>query len=94
MGRHLDETYFRGASFIVGLVFAPFRKSVEQGAETTIYCALDEAVAGQNGLYYADCALKTPHAKGSDMEMAGKLWDVSWKLVGLDENYNPFELKE
>lgn len=94
LGRHLDETYFRGASFIAGLIFAPFRKTPEQGAETTIYCALDEGVAEHNGLYYANCALKTPHSRGNDMEMAKRLWDVSWKLVELDVNYNPFKLEK
>lgn len=76
------------------ILFAPFYKTPEQGAQTTIYCALDEGVAKDNGMYYADCALKAPHSRANDVEMAKKLWDVSWKLVGLDETYNPFKLEK
>lgn len=28
-------------------------KSVEQGAQTTIYCAVDEEIAEETGLYYS-----------------------------------------
>lgn len=29
-----------------------FMKTAQQGAETTIFCAVDETTANQNGLYY------------------------------------------
>ena len=33
----------------------PFSKTPESGAQTSIFCAVDESVANQSGLYYADC---------------------------------------
>lgn len=67
-----------------------FFKTPEQGAETTIFCCLNENLAGDSGLYYSDCAEKTPSKNAQNVEDAKKLWDVSLKMVGLDENYNPF----
>lgn len=52
LGRHLNETLFRGARLIIGAMFTPFMKSIELGAQTTIYCAVDEKCAGETGLYY------------------------------------------
>ena len=33
----------------------PFSKTIKSGAQTSIFCAVDESVANQSGLYYADC---------------------------------------
>lgn len=52
LGRHLDETLFRGARTLIGTIFGPFFKNPELGAQTTIYCAVDEKCANETGLYY------------------------------------------
>lgn len=65
-------------------------KTSEQGAQTTIYCAVDEKCANESGLYYAECAVKKPSKEATNEEDAKGLWDLSWKMVGLDENYDPF----
>jgi hypothetical protein len=49
--RHTDESMFRGARWLFG-VLSHMSKTAEQGAQTTIYCAVDEKVAAQSGLYY------------------------------------------
>ena len=36
----------------------PFIKTPESGAQTSIFCAVDESVANESGLYYADCKVK------------------------------------
>ncbi len=59
-------------------------KTPRQGAQTTIYCAVSEDLAGVSGRYFADCEerpLVTAVAK--DCNAANKLWDVSEKMVGL-----------
>lgn len=33
-------------------IFKPFLKSPASGAQTTIYCAIDEKCANETGLYY------------------------------------------
>lgn len=61
-----------------------FFKTIHQGTQTTIYCAVSEELEGVSGRYYADCK-ETPLATraSKDRNMAEKLWDVSEKMVGL-----------
>lgn len=53
LGRHFDQTVFYGTQFIYTIFMRPFLKNPEQGAQTTIYCAVDEKAADETGLYYA-----------------------------------------
>lgn len=89
LGRHLDKVFFRGARRIIGVIFHPFMKTPELGAQTNIYCSLDEKCANETGLYYSDCAVTTPNQKAFNEEYAMKLWKMSEELVKLG-NYNPF----
>ncbi|XP_041974217.1 retinol dehydrogenase 12-like [Aricia agestis] len=93
LGRHLDKTVFSGARKLFGIVFGPFVKSVELGAQTTIYCAVDEKCAGETGLYYSDCTPINPCSKALNDEYAEKLWQKSVELVGLGD-YNPFTAQD
>ncbi|XP_037622206.1 retinol dehydrogenase 13-like isoform X1 [Sebastes umbrosus] len=68
------------------VVFTPLSfliKSPTEGAQTTIYCAVEESLQDKSGLYYSDCAPKTAAPQGLDDEAAKKLWDLSASLVGL-----------
>lgn len=68
------------------VVYTPLRfliKSPTEGAQTTIYCAVEESLQDKSGLYYSDCAPKTAAPQGLDDEAAKKLWDLSASLVGL-----------
>jgi len=58
-------------------------KSPTEGAQTTIYCAVDESVQNESGLYYSDCSPKPAAPPGQDDEAAKKLWDLSASMVGL-----------
>ncbi|XP_072935700.1 retinol dehydrogenase 12-like [Epargyreus clarus] len=89
LGRHLDDTLFWGARRMLGFVLSPFMKSPECGAQTTIYCAVDEKCANETGLYYSDCAVVSPAKKALNNEDAEKLWNMSAELVGIGD-YNPF----
>ncbi|KAL5487320.1 hypothetical protein EMCRGX_G019909 [Ephydatia muelleri] len=61
-----------------------FMKSPMEGAQTTIYCAVDEAVEGVSGKYFKDCKVTEPNTKAAvDDDMAEHLWKVSAELVGL-----------
>lgn len=63
-----------------------FFKSPWEGAQTTLYTALDEALPSQpgaNGGYFADAALKRNIApQAYDESVADALWELSEKLVG------------
>lgn len=45
----------------------------EQGARTTLHCAL-HAPHSESGLYYADCKPVRPSALGQDVDLAKALW--------------------
>ena len=54
--------------------------SVEQGAATTLYCVTAAECAGETGLYYDKCRIKTPSAMAQDKLLAAELWrrSVEW----------------
>ena len=60
-------------------------KTPEQGAQTSIYCAVSEEMEGVSGKYLVDCAIQDPSKRAQDDDAARKLWDLSLKLVGLEK---------
>jgi NAD(P)-dependent dehydrogenase (short-subunit alcohol dehydrogenase family) len=52
----------------------------EQGAQTTLYCAL-QAPQQETGCYYADSALKSPSKLAQDQRLAAELWRFSEQLL-------------
>ncbi len=60
-------------------------KTPWHGAQTTLYCVLDDSIENESGSYYSDCAKKTPTDFAKDLDAAKRLWTVSEKLVGLDK---------
>jgi len=57
-------------------------KTIEGGAQTILYCAVDPSVSSETGLYYAECQQKTSSALSQDPAEAAKLWTVSEQIVG------------
>ena len=85
LGRHLEKRLGCWAKPIYAI--AKFTcKTPFHGAQTTLYCVLEDKIEGQSGLYYSDCDVKTPSLVAQDMEAAKKLWDLSEELVGLKES--------
>ena len=50
--------------------------TVEQGAETSLYCAASPAVASESGLFYDKCTQREPSAVATP-ELAAELWKRS-----------------
>ena len=50
---------------------------VEQGAQTTLYCATSPKCANETGLYYDKSQLRTASSVARDPELARKLWTQS-----------------
>ncbi|XP_068126239.1 dehydrogenase/reductase SDR family member 13 [Hyperolius riggenbachi] len=55
------------------------------GAQTSIYCAIQEGIEQYSGRYFNDCRVEEvrPHAR--DDAVAKKLWEVSEDLLGLNK---------
>uniref|UniRef100_A0A673W9H6 Dehydrogenase/reductase (SDR family) member 13a, duplicate 3 n=1 Tax=Salmo trutta TaxID=8032 RepID=A0A673W9H6_SALTR len=54
-----------------------FFMDAERGAQTTLYCALQEGIEPLSGRYFSSCALQEVSAKGRDDALARKLWEVN-----------------
>ncbi|KAL2088658.1 hypothetical protein ACEWY4_015557 [Coilia grayii] len=82
LGRHLWPTI----ALWKRLLFRPLMlliKTPWEGAQTTIYCAVDHSLHNTSGLYYSDCAPKQAAPQACDDEAAKRLWDISASMVGL-----------
>ena len=82
LGRHIRE--YLGIFSLALLLLRPFIKSPESGAQTTIFCAVEEKLREETGKYYADCK-ETPTCPLalSNQEDQKKLWTLSEQLTGL-----------
>ncbi|XP_056104786.1 retinol dehydrogenase 12 isoform X2 [Rhinichthys klamathensis goyatoka] len=64
-------------------VFSPFTKTTIQGAQTTIYCAVEPELDNESGGYYSDCGPAQCSREASDDEMAQKLWELSCQMLSI-----------
>lgn len=64
-------------------VFGFMMETPAQGARTSIYAASSPEMEGVTGKYLAACKITKPSAEAQDEAVAGKLWDISAKLVKL-----------
>jgi len=55
--------------------------SPEEGAATTLHCALSEEAGRETGLYYDRSAPRPPSAHGQDAALAAALWRASERWV-------------
>jgi NAD(P)-dependent dehydrogenase (short-subunit alcohol dehydrogenase family) len=51
--------------------------STEEGAKTSLYCATAPQCAGESGLYYDKCRVRTASSLGQDTTLARELWQRS-----------------
>lgn len=76
--RHLN-----GPQQAVMKVVSPFTKSSVQGAQTSIYCAVEPSLENESGGYYSDCAPAKCSEKAQDDDMAQKLWELSCEKLNI-----------
>jgi NAD(P)-dependent dehydrogenase (short-subunit alcohol dehydrogenase family) len=67
-------------------VVRPFMKSPEEGARTSIYLASAPEVDGVTGQYFANARPKRSSRASHDTAAAARLWDLSARLVGLNQH--------
>jgi NAD(P)-dependent dehydrogenase (short-subunit alcohol dehydrogenase family) len=68
---------------ILTKVLAPFFRTPEQGAQTSIHVATAPALDGVTGRYFANCREARPSRAAQDVDAARRLWDVSTTMTGL-----------
>ncbi|CAK1540947.1 unnamed protein product [Leptosia nina] len=72
-------------SWGLALIIKGFFKTPEQGCQTTIKLAVDEKLLKVSGKYFSDCQESYVSDSASDMGKARKFWEISEKLVQLEE---------
>lgn len=76
--RHLN-----GPQQFVMKVASPFTKNSTQGAQTSIYCAVEPSLEKESGGYYSDCAPAKCSAKARDDDVGQKLWELSCRMLSI-----------
>ncbi|XP_056595588.1 WW domain-containing oxidoreductase [Triplophysa dalaica] len=59
----------------------PFTKSMQQGAATTVYCAVAPELEGLGGMYFNNCFRCLPSPQAQDPTAALSLWELSERLI-------------
>ncbi|XP_072044652.1 retinol dehydrogenase 11-like [Amphiura filiformis] len=74
-GKHWVNTF-------IGPVIWLLLISEEAGAQTTIYCAVEEGITHFSGRYFDNCDLATASELAKDDTLCRKLWEISCQAVG------------
>ena len=82
LGRH-----FGVWMHVIGLLLYPLFwlviKTPVEGAQTSIYCAVEEGIEKYSGLYFSDCAVKESSKGSCDEGVAKKLWERSENMTSV-----------
>ncbi|XP_036062400.1 retinol dehydrogenase 11 [Onychomys torridus] len=68
-------------------LFSLFIKTPQQGAQTSLYCALTEGLESLSGSHFSDCHLTWVSGQARNETVARRLWDVSCDLLGLPTDW-------
>uniref|UniRef100_H3D5K2 Retinol dehydrogenase 13 n=1 Tax=Tetraodon nigroviridis TaxID=99883 RepID=H3D5K2_TETNG len=85
LGRHTGLHQSRFSSSVLSPFFSLLVKRPELGAQPVVYLAVSDDMEGVTGKYYDVMTEKEPAPQALDEEVAHRLWEVSLRLVGLDQ---------
>jgi NAD(P)-dependent dehydrogenase (short-subunit alcohol dehydrogenase family) len=89
--KYAGEGLFRWFPYLLRIVY-PFwmivTKSSKEGAQTSIFLAVEDEISKYNGYYFSDCKPKQPSKFARNQENASRLWEMSSKMV---QNNNKIE---
>lgn len=66
---------------VIFLLARPFVKSSQQGAATSVVCAVSSHLEGVGGLYFNNCCRCEPSRAGCDEDLAHRLWNLSERML-------------
>ncbi len=70
---------------LFNLLVTKLIKTAWHGAQTSLYCCLEESIASHTGRYYADCSETEPSSHACNEEHARRLWDIAEKVTGFND---------
>ncbi|KAK6178530.1 hypothetical protein SNE40_013304 [Patella caerulea] len=63
------------------MIVRPFTKSMQQGAATTVLCAVSTELQGIGGMYFNNCFHCYPSEAATDPVLGDKLWNISENML-------------
>jgi hypothetical protein len=64
---------------------AIFSRTIDQGAMTTLYCALSNEA--EPGKYHSNCRIAQPIPVAYNLKKAQKLWELSEQIINAKTKY-------
>ncbi|XP_067845381.1 retinol dehydrogenase 13-like isoform X3 [Heptranchias perlo] len=86
LGRHTGMHKSKFSSTVLGPFFLFLVKSPSLGAQASVYLAVAEELEGVSGKYFDVIKQKDPAPQALEDETARRLWEMSAKLVGLEND--------
>lgn len=83
--RHVHASSGFLLNILILIVFNFFSKTAQNGAQTSLYCALEESLDKDTGKYYEDCKEVQSSKGANNLEDAKRLWDVTLSMVNKSE---------
>ena len=83
LGRHRREDRRDFLAAAHNLFTWPWLRTANNAVQTIIYCAVDESLEDQTGLYYENCSIALPSPDSESSANALHLWKLTERLVGI-----------
>ena len=75
--------YSYRATFVYLTVGMLYGRTTMEGAQTNIYCAVEEGLEKYSGNYFRNCGLSLASVDGRNDGFAKKLWEISEQVTGI-----------
>eukprot|EP00090_Calanus_glacialis_P022694 TRINITY_DN34985_c0_g1_i1.p1 TRINITY_DN34985_c0_g1~~TRINITY_DN34985_c0_g1_i1.p1 ORF type:complete len:322 (+),score=97.81 TRINITY_DN34985_c0_g1_i1:60-1025(+) len=85
VARHVKESSGFLVYSLMRIVLPLLSKTPQNGAQTSIYCAVEETLENETGKYYEDCKEAKPSKEANNMDDAKNLWKVTMDMVKKNE---------
>lgn len=79
----VETEMWNNFSVAIRWMITPFLKTIYQGIQTILYCALSPNLDEISGKYFVDCKQGKPHTSVNNVKWQEKLWGKSLKTVKL-----------
>ena len=76
--RSITEKWYMALAIAI---VKPFWKNAQEGAQTSLQCALEDHDKLAGGMYYSDCKVKKESKMALNQESADRLWALSEELI-------------